>query len=350
VFSFVTKWLPRVWLVVLLAMLVGVAYAVYCLWDLFVQFPAMLGDISLGEWSLIALGTALCFAFDFLRLYTLLAIPGYRLGLWTGLQTIAVSEFASIVTPTAELHIPATVYVLAHRDIPVAEATAAIVSKTLYMVMWVSLAGLVVLLAPGAPLPDRFTDYALYCTIPLALVVALFVIIIIFAERIQRLVDRRLNRSELKRWQRLAYGWLSRSTQELASIGTSTRPMHLFTHVCSVGYILAYCFLGYILCAAFGLAVTPDRALQVFTLSLVVLYIGIVPGSILVAELATAYLLDPGFVQQNHPALFVAVMLRFLSRYLLLLPGAAIFFFMLSKHGFRSFRSGETERVSTASG
>jgi hypothetical protein len=250
-----------------------------------------------------------------------------------------VSEFASIATPTAELHIPATVYVLTKRDIPAAAATAAIVSKTLYMIMWVSIFGLLALTAPGAPLPGRVTDYALYCSLPLALTVAFFVGIIFFTQPIRRFIGRRMERPELKPWRRRGYAWLSRSTQDLAIIGTSTRPMHFLAHLCSVGYLLAYCLLGYILCHVFGLVITPGRALQVFALSLVVLYIGIVPGSILVSELATAYLLDSGFSQQHHPALFVAIMLRTLSRYSMLLPGAAVFLYMLCKSGLRSVRS-----------
>jgi uncharacterized protein (TIRG00374 family) len=318
----------------LLATIGGVGYAIHRFWDLFAQFPAMLREISVAEWLLIALGTLSCFAFDFLRLYTLLGIPGYRLGVRTGLQAIAVSEFASIVTPTAELHIPATVYVLANRGIPVAGATAAIVTKTLYMIMWVSIFGLLALIA-GAPLPDRFKHYALYCSIPLALTVAFFVGIVFFTRPIRRFLGRRIEQPEIKRWRRHVYGWLSRSTEELALIGASTRPMHFVTHLCSVGYILAYCLLGYILCDAFGQPITPARALQVFTLSLVVQYIGIVPGSILVAELATAYLLDPGFSEPHHPALFVAIMLRLSSRYVMLLPGAAIFLYILRENGFR---------------
>jgi uncharacterized membrane protein YbhN (UPF0104 family) len=281
----------------------------------------MLREISLAEWVAILLATLLCYAFDFLRLYTLLGVLGHRLTLRIGMQAIAVSEFASIATPTAELHIPATVYLLAKRHTPAAAATAAIVAKTLYMILWVSVFGLLALLVPGAPV----AEYAMLCAIPLALVAGFFVAVVFFAQPIRRFLDRRPGRVS---------AWLGRSIRDLALVGSSTRPMHFATHLCAVGYVLAYCLLGYVLCDAFGFEITASRALQVFALGLVVLYIGIVPGSILVAELATAYLLDPDFTQAHSPALFVAIMLRVLSRYVMLIPGAAIFF-----HSLRSSRN-----------
>src|ERR1700742_4200180 len=132
----------------MLLLLLATCYAAsrYLDSDYFTVFVQTLRQVTFAGWVMIGLCTASCYGLDFLRLYSLLRVLGYRLPLFTGIQVGAVSEFASVVTPTAELHIPATVYVLSKRGIEASAATAAVVSKTLYILMWVSLSGVLALL------------------------------------------------------------------------------------------------------------------------------------------------------------------------------------------------------------
>ncbi|HEY3320180.1 MAG TPA: lysylphosphatidylglycerol synthase transmembrane domain-containing protein [Planctomycetota bacterium] len=342
------KWVPILWIIVLAVMFGGVVFAVIKFWPYFKQFPEMVEKVPATGWLLMGLATSLCYLMDYLRLYTLLRVLGHRLNLWAGLQAMAVSEFASIVTPTAELHIPATVYVLVKKHVPVAQATAATVSKTLYILMWVSLFGLVAVNFPGhAKLPHWFEHYTIYCSIPIGLIVAFFFCIVFFAVAINRAMRDRMEMPGIKPWKKRVFRWLQHSTANLAVIGTSTDLMHFLAHVSAIGYIFAYCVLGYVLSYYFDLHVTFVHALLVFTLSLVIIYIGIVPGSIGVAEIGTALMLDPNLFDKGvpHPALVVAILLRFFSRYLMLFPGGGIFLHIVYTEGFKYFERRASQRM-----
>lgn len=315
----------------LLAALLTAAIAFGGAWKYCDQVPELLAGISVPGWLAIVACALGCYGLDYLRLRSLLSVLDHPLSLRAGLQATTVSEFASIVTPTAELHIPATVYVLARKGIPVPIGTAAVVSKTLYMLLWVAVCALAVLLmADRAALPAWVLDNLPWCVVPVALIVAFFVAVVFFAVPLHRWTQARLQAGALPRWKHAVLNWLGKSTEALATIGKSTHRMHLLTHVYSLGYIFAYCLSGYCIARALGMDMGCGQALTVFSLSLMVTYMGVVPGSIGVTEVATAYLLDASLSPRS---LAIAILLRVLTRYVALLPGAFFFFRIVWHHG-----------------
>lgn len=295
------------------------------------ETPALLAGISAWGWFTILLSGSCCYALDYLRLRSLLGVLDHPLSVKTGLQAITVSEFASIVTPTAELHIPATVYVLSRRGVPVALATAAVVSKTLYMLLWVSVCALLALMAADPlSLPAWVADHTLHCAVPISLIVLFFLAMVFFAIPINRWIQPGLAHGRGSTWKGAVLKWLGTSTNALATIGRSTHRLHVLTHVASLANVLAYILCGYAVAHALGLELGFGQALIVFALSLMVTYLGIVPGSIGVTEVATAYLLE---AQLSPRSLAIAILLRVMTRYVALLPGAFFFFRIFWKHG-----------------
>jgi uncharacterized protein (TIRG00374 family) len=323
------KWLIVLWVVLLMTAAVGVAFVLGGKFESFKNIPELLAAISPMAWAAIIGSAALCFLFDYLRLRTLLGVLNQPLPVSTGLQAMVVSEFASIVTPTAELHIPATVYVLSRRGIPAAIGTAAVTGKTLYIIFWVALLSLAVLPAAEAVgLPLLVVDNIFKCKLVVGLIVVFFAAVVFGANPLSRWTHKRLQKTAARGWSRAFWAWLGSSTEALATIGKSKNHMHLLAHLSAICYIAAYCLCGYCIARALGVELGYAQALIIFTLSLFVTYLGLVPGSIGVTEAATAYLLGG----DSPRSLAIAILLRLLTRYIALPPGAFVFFRIVRRH------------------
>ena len=74
---------------------------------------ALAGGIAPATWAAVAAAGAGFYLLDYLRFYTLVRLLGVRLGLGTGVELTCVSYFVSSLTPTADLHLPAMVFILA---------------------------------------------------------------------------------------------------------------------------------------------------------------------------------------------------------------------------------------------
>ena len=77
----------------------------------------------------------------------------------------------------------------------------------------------------------------------------------------------------------------------------------------------------------------PERALAVFSASLLVAYLAPVPGGIGVSEVLTSYFIDPAMTGEG---MVVATLLRFLCSYVLVIPGALILADEVRRVGWRS--------------
>ncbi|MFH0938860.1 MAG: lysylphosphatidylglycerol synthase transmembrane domain-containing protein [Planctomycetota bacterium] len=324
-----------IWMLLLMATFAIIGYGIFYFWNRLSQIPELMEQISPWGWIAVILGALLYFLLDWLRLYTLLMLLDVRLSLFTGLRATMAGEFASMLTPTQELHIPATVYILTKSNVPVAKATAAVISKTLYMLSWVCLFGLGALyFGRHLFLPAFIADNQIYYFLPIFGIMLFFLCLMFFGQYLHDLAIIYLNNPNISRFWKKVISWIDHSTASLATIGKSTHRMHFLAHACCAGYLLTYCFIGFALCQGVGLDISWDRALCVFSISLMVAYIIPVPGSIGVTEFATSYLLDQTF---SGSSLTVAILLRVCTRYLALIPGSIFFLNIVWQEGWQFF-------------
>ena len=332
-------WIVLIWLAILAATVAGGVFAIFYFWDRISDLPVLWREITPLYWALTLLCISAFYLLDYVRLYTLLGILDARISLYTWFKVTVFAQFASMLTPMGELHLPATVYILMKSGIPGPKATAAGSAKTMYIVTWICIAGLSFLLfSREIHVPARIHAHLPYYCIPLFSIVLLFSILILFASSIHRFTAAVLSRHGMRPWKKKILLWVDKSAGALATIGKSTHSMHLFSHITSILYIMAYCLTGYILCHAVGLETTISKAAAVFSIGLMVAYLVPVPGSAGVTELSTAYLLDP---QLGPQSLVVVIIIRILSVYAALLPGALIFMIIVRQEGFRYFFENE---------
>src|SRR5262245_10905106 len=180
---------------------------------------ALASRISPARWALVIALTAAFYSLDWLRYYALFRLLGKPFPFRLGLELVAISYFVSSLTPSAELHLPVMVIVLVNRGYPVAEATAATVTKSIYMVTWIILFGLVGLRAADTGrVPAVIDDHlALWLATPTA-IVALLVVVVAAPGPIHRFCERRLARSDLPRWRRRIVETLDKLPTALSQI------------------------------------------------------------------------------------------------------------------------------------
>jgi uncharacterized protein (TIRG00374 family) len=244
----------------------------------------------------------------------------------------------SVLTPTAELHVPATVYALTRWGIPVERATAAVASKTMFMIMWIcAVAFAALLLDPAVSLPAEIRAYVPLYAIPLIFIVAFYASIVLGGRRIHAWARERLKDRAMGRWKRRFVHGLDRSAGAMAQISGVWDLRHLAAHAASLAYLLTYCLIGYILSRAVGYELTFPHAISIFSISLMVAYLSPIPGSIGVTELATGFLLEQ---QLTERALLVAITLRVLTLYIVLLPGALVALNIARKDGLAYLHKG----------
>jgi uncharacterized protein (TIRG00374 family) len=255
---------------------------------------------------------------DYLRFYTLLRILGVRIGAFLGLELTCVSYFVSSLTPTADLHLPAMIFVLARHGVPPGDGAAASITKSVYQVTWIAVVALASLALSGLSLPPAVAASLWAAAVPLAAIVVAFGLIILFPEGSRRVTRRLAARPGVAG--SIAAG-VDRCAEALARLGRSTDAMHLLAHAASVAFVFVYVLIGWLLAQGVGLPLSFPRAIPVFSAGLLVAYLAPVPGSIGVTELATAYLLDP---RLGPEALVVSGLLRVFCWYGVVLPGAAL--------------------------
>jgi uncharacterized membrane protein YbhN (UPF0104 family) len=255
---------------------------------------------------------------DYLRFYTLLRILGVRIGLGVGLELTCVSYFVSSLTPGADLHLPAMVFILSRHGVPAGDAAAASLTKSVYQVLWIVAIALTSLAVSGLHLPPAVTVSLWGAAVPLTAVVVVFALVALFPGPARRVTGPLAARPGLLG--KIA-GGVDECAAALGRLGRSTDAMHGLAHAASVAFIGAYILIGWLLAQGVGLPLSLARAVPVFSGGLMVAYLAPVPGSIGVTELCTAYLLDPALGPQ---ALVVSGVGRVLCWYGVVLPGAVM--------------------------
>ena len=331
-------WLIVIWAAVLLATLGGAAYVAYRFSDTLRTLPAQWKNLTPFEGAIAVLGAMVFYVFDYLRLYALLLVMKVKLGVRRGVEVIILSEFASVLTPTAELHMPVSVYALTRMDVPPEKAIAAVSTKTMYGIMWVCVMGLSSLFAfDGVKLPDLVSRNLPYLAIPIVIIATVFFSLTLFSKSIRAWTLRHEKTPYTGRvggLKKKAVSWIGRSAGAIATIGKSTHPMHLLAHAANVGYIVAYCFVGWWLSYSMNIHLSAAAAFTIFSNSLMIDYLAPVPGSIGITEFVTAYMIDPNLAP---PSIVAAVLLRILCKYAVLLPGSFVAINLLRREGLKMF-------------
>ena len=324
-------WLVMLWAAALLITVGGTCYLLYGIAAGVENLPDLWKTISPFDAAVALAATFVFYAFDYVRLFSLLKILNVRLPLWRGMEVIVVSEFASVLTPTAELHMPAAVYVLSLMNVPSEKATAAVTTKTMYGIMWVCLFALSMLyFVGGVQLPAVVAANITFLLIPIFAITIVFVSLAIFAQRILAWTQTYQSRADTGRIKKRVLAWAGKSAGAISMIGTSTRKTHLLCHAANLGFIATYCFIGWWLARSMNVRLSFLQALTIFSSSLMVDYVSPVPGSIGVCEFATAFMIDPRLTPQS---LVIAILLRILCKYLVLLPGSFVVANVLRRQG-----------------
>ena len=296
--------------------------------------------ITPAQWAALSAASACFYLLDYVRLYTLFALLGMRVPLGAGIQVTCVSYFVSSLTPTAELNIPAMMLLLHRRGIPASQTAAVAVVKTLYMTVWVCLFGFAALLTQHVALPAVILDHIVLLTAPALCLIAAFFWIAFHPAPVLRWTAS--GAADRVRWQRAALQGLHDCTSALSRMGKSRRPMHVATHLACVAFIVVYALIGLVLCRSLDIEISVEKALAVFSASLLVSYLAPVPGSIGVTEVLTSYFLDP---QMTERGMVVSTLLRFLCAYVLVIPGTVILAHAIRAVGWKyARRYAEPER------
>lgn len=324
------------WALTLILTLIGSAYLFSHFTGGWSTYWGVLSELSLFHWALIFLGTLVFYLLDFIRFYSLLAILGVNLPFRTGLKLAPISYFVSSLTPVSELHLPVMVYILSREGIQISKATAASLTKSLYMVLWICIFSFVSLKLQKdeMQLPQGISDnLSLYLT-PLFALIIFLISIAMFPESTSAWSKRRLSHLPTDHWARRTLTNLNHFASTLASIVNSRSYFHILAHTGSIAFVVVYASIGYTLASGLGIEISFQRAIAVFSNSLLIAYVAPVPGSIGITELTTQFLLDP---QMQNKAMIVALTQRILCWYIVIPIG--MFFCLSSLRGFR-FPSG----------
>ena len=331
-----TKSRMVLWGLLFLATVAGAVIAVRSYSGGYGRFVELAGSIGLRQWLVLGLATVLFYVLDYFRLYTLFALQGVRVGRVTGLRLTCVSYFVSSLTPTAELNIPALVFMLRGRGIAASRTVAVLVVKAIYITFWLCVFGFASLfLRAGVHLPPALDGHFAVVVAPTLFLLVVFAGVVFFPQPVLRWTARRMNGVSPVTWKdRLIIG-LHRSVAVVSELGRSTDRLHLLSHLSCIAFISVYIFIGAYLCDALGLPMPVDKAICVFSISLLVAYIAPVPGSIGMCEVITNYLIDPSMTEGGMVA---SCLLRFLCSYLLMIPGAIILLDAIRAVGWRQLQ------------
>jgi uncharacterized membrane protein YbhN (UPF0104 family) len=300
------------------------------------HFLALASTIGFKQWLVLGLATVLFYVLDYCRLYTLFALQGIRLGPITGLRLTCVSYFVSSLTPTAELNIPALVFLLRGEGVAVSKAVAVFLVKAIYITFWLCVFGSAGLfLRADVHLPPAVAEHFVALIAPAMLLLAAFFYVVFFPQHVLCWTAARMGGELPLTWKDRFIAGLHRSVVAVSELGQSTDRLHVLSHLSCIAFLFAYIFIGAYLCRTFGLPMPADRAIPVFSVSLLVAYISPVPGSIGVSEVLTNYFIDPSMTESGMVA---SSLLRFLCSYLLMIPGAIILLDAIRAAGWRQLQ------------
>jgi uncharacterized protein (TIRG00374 family) len=289
------------------------------------------GEVSPARWVLVIALTLVFYSLDWLRYWTLFRLLGRPFPFMLGAKLVTISYFVSSLTPSAELHLPVMVIVLVSHGYPVAEATAATITKSIYMVTWVISCGLVGLQVAGdGRVPAVIDDHLGLWLITPGVIVALLALLIIAPGPIHRWCARQLAKPDLGPRRRKFFTGLDKIPTAVGRIGRSMRPMHAAVHLASLGFIAVAIAIGHVLADGVGVQTDAQSSYSAYSVGMMVSYVAPVPGSIGVTEAATAHLLDPAM---SPPAMTAAILARICTWYAGAMIGAVLFVIELRRIG-----------------
>lgn len=303
-------------------------------WQIFASFStaswtqvwSLIQTIPLQLWCLFALLTTCFYLLDWLRFHSMLSLVGYSLSIPQGLRLCCVSYFVTCLTPLAELHTPAMVFILRRQGVATGSALAATLAKSIYMTLWICLFSYLSLFfdhfsRSAIPLPPALRSSLPLLSLPLLFVTSILALIAFFPANIvaiTRTLGQGFESSAL--FQRFLHG-LENSVDAIRLAGKSFSRQHLFCHIASISFLCIYVLQGYLLASFFGFTLTVQQAVTIFSTSLMIAYLSPVPGSIGITEFLTAFMLDP---KLSAPSLAVALLLRIFCWYLIVPPGGLV--------------------------
>ncbi len=289
------------------------------------------GEVSLARWVIVVLLTAAFYALDWLRYWCLFRLLGYPFKLSLGVKLVGISYFVSSLTPSSELHLPVMVIVLVVHGYPVADATAATITKSIYMVTWVILTGLIGLhVADDGRIPSVIDDHLGLWLISPGVIVGWLALFIVAPGPIHRWCARTLAKPDLGPRRRSFFEGLDKIPTAIGRIGRSLKPMHAGVHLASLAFLAVAIAIGHVLANGVGAVSSVAESYSAFSTGMMVSYIAPVPGSIGVTEAATAHLLDPAM---SPPAMTAAILARICTWYAGAMVGAVLFVIELRRIG-----------------
>ncbi len=310
----------------------GVIFAVtiFMCWHFFNSFSggslrqvlAHVGTLSGCTWLLLAVLTSVFYLLDWVRYGSVLRVLGFKLTPQNGLRLTSVSYFVTNLTPTAELHAPAMVYMLGQMGVPAPQALAATLTKSIYMTLWICLVSYLALFFDRSiALPAALQHSLPYLALPLLGISLLLAWIAFFPKPLVNWSQPHLARLKPTSLRYKVLAGLVHSASSIAQIGRSGKFAHALCHIASLVFLLVYVLIGWLLAGQLGFELSFWHALTIFSTSLMIAYLAPVPGAIGVTEIATSYMLDPHLTAAG---MAVSLGLRVLCWYGISLPGALV--------------------------
>jgi uncharacterized protein (TIRG00374 family) len=286
------------------------------------QVLAHIGTLPATTWLLLGVLTCVFYLLDWVRYNCVLRVLGFTLTPQNGLRLTCVSYFVTNLTPTAELHTPAMVYMLRQMGVPGPQALAATLTKSIYMTLWICLVSYLALFFDRSiALPAALRQSLPYLSLPLLGFSLLLGWVAFFPKPLLRWSQPHLARLAPSSLRHKILAGLVHSASSIAQIGRSGQLAHALCHIASLVFLLVYVLIGWILAGQLGFELSFWHALTIFSTSLMIAYLAPVPGAIGVTEIATSYMLDPNLTAAG---MAVSLSLRVLCWYGISLPGALV--------------------------
>lgn len=277
-------------------------------------------SIHLQDFFELALLGVVFAGLDGVRVAAPLRLLGHAVSVIEGAGLAAVSYFVASLTPVAELHVPAMVWLLGRRGVPAGQAAAAMAVKSLVFTLYVCAAGALGLVLGGGSLSDpRLRQGLAVGALLLLPIVALFAALVAAPGSIAAWAGPRIEAARGLR--RKLFEGAAQAAAAVATVGRSKHADHFALHAAAIGAVFVYAAIGHEACAAVGIDLSWPRALAAFSAGLMVAYLAPIPGSIGVAEVAQAWLIDPALPPR---AVAAAAVVRVLCWYAPAAVGAVL--------------------------
>ncbi len=284
------------------------------------------------------------FIFDGLRLYFVLKTLNAEISFWNVYKLVFINIFISNITPLATGGGFAQVYFLQKKGVPLGKSSAAVVIRTLLSATMLFLSVPLIVFRNQSMLNLLPGDYVfIYLGVFLALYFLIFYLLIFKLRVIMKVIYKffyflkskhLLSKKRFRKIIRYIFEHLELFSEDLAFFIQGKKIYVFLSFLFTVIFLLAEFSFSYLVLRGLGYQISFFRILTLQILVVFIMYFAPTPGAAGIAEGGYS-LLFARFVDQSDlfPLLFYW---RFFSKYIGILIGVFVFFFLIIRGGIDS--------------